>query len=56
MAFLEQNPVGCKTVVGNKYLQKVKNFKYLDCKISYENKKNIQQKKLLNTRESKQQF
>jgi hypothetical protein len=39
MAFLEQNPVGCKTIVDNKCLQQVKNFKYLGCKIFYENKK-----------------
>jgi len=39
MAFLEQDPVRCKTVLDYKCLQQVKNFKYLDCEISYENKK-----------------
>jgi hypothetical protein len=34
MAFLEPDPV-----VDNKCLQQVKNFKYLDCEISYENEK-----------------
>lgn len=28
----------------NKFLQQVKNFKYLDCEISCENEKDIQQK------------
>jgi hypothetical protein len=37
--FLEQNPLGCKTIVDNKCLQQVKNFKYLGCEIFYENKK-----------------
>jgi len=44
MAFLEQDPVGYKTVVNYKCLQQVKNFKYLGCEISYENKKKNQQK------------
>jgi hypothetical protein len=39
MTFLEQDPVGCKTVVDNKCLHQVKNFKYLGCEISYENEK-----------------
>jgi phage major head subunit gpT-like protein len=37
MAFLGQDPVICKIVVGNKCLQKSKNFKYLGCENSYEN-------------------
>jgi len=36
IAFLRQDPVRCKIVVGNKCLQKVN--------ISYENEKDIQQK------------
>ena len=39
MAFLEQDPVGYKTVVGYKCLQQVNNFKYCGCEISYKNKK-----------------
>ena len=39
MAFLEQGPAGCKTMVDNKCLQQAKNFKYLGCEISYENEK-----------------
>jgi hypothetical protein len=39
-----QDPVRCKIIVDNKCLQQVKNFKYLGCKISYENEKYIQQK------------
>jgi hypothetical protein len=43
MAFLGQDTVKCKIVVDNKLLQKVKNFKYFGCEISYENEKSIQQ-------------
>jgi hypothetical protein len=43
MAFLGQDPVSCKFIVDNKCLQ-VKNFKYLNCEISYENEKDINQK------------
>jgi len=39
MAFLEQDPVGCKTIGDNKCLQQVKNFKYLGFEISYGNEK-----------------
>jgi hypothetical protein len=44
MAFLGQNPIRCKIIVGNKCLQQVKNFKYLGCEISCENEKDLQQK------------
>jgi hypothetical protein len=44
MSFLGQNPVRSETIVGNKCLQQVKNFKYLGCEISYENGKDIQQR------------
>jgi hypothetical protein len=43
MAFLVQDPVGCKIVVGNKCLQKSKNFKLLGCEISFETGIGIQQ-------------
>ena len=39
MVFLEQDPVGCKTIGDNKCLQQVKNFKYLGFEISYGNEK-----------------
>jgi hypothetical protein len=42
-AFLGQELVRCKIIVGNKCIQ-VKKFKYLGCEISYENEKAIQQK------------
>jgi len=44
MAFLWQDPVTCKIFVENKYLQQVRNFKYLGCEMSYENEKDIQEK------------
>jgi len=44
MAFLGQDPVRCKIVMGNKCLQQVKNFQYPCSEISYENEKDIQQK------------
>jgi hypothetical protein len=43
MVFLGQDPVRCKIIVG-KYLQQVKNVKYLGCEISSEDGKNIQQR------------
>ena len=39
-----KDPVGCKTVVDYKCLQQVKNFKYLDYGIFYENEKKINKK------------
>jgi hypothetical protein len=44
MPFLGQDSVRCKIVVDNKCLQQVKDSKYLDCEISFENGKDIQQK------------
>jgi hypothetical protein len=41
--FLGQDPVRCKTIEDNKYLQQAKNFKYLGCEISYEYEKDFQQ-------------
>jgi hypothetical protein len=41
MAFLGQDQVKCKIVEVNKCLQKVRNFTYLGCKISYESGKDI---------------
>jgi hypothetical protein len=49
MAFLVEDPVRCKIIVGNKCLQQVRNFKYLGCEISYENENDIQQKKQFHT-------
>jgi hypothetical protein len=43
MALLGQDPVRCKTVVGNRFVQQIKIFKYLGCEISYENEKDFQQ-------------
>jgi hypothetical protein len=43
IAFVGKNPVRRKIIVDNICLQQVKNFKCLGCKISYENKKEIQQ-------------
>ena len=43
-AFLRQDPVRCKIVVHNNWLQKSENFKYLYCEMSYEKVKDIQQK------------
>jgi len=39
VAFLGQDPVRCKIVVHNNWLQKLENFKYLCCEMSYENEK-----------------
>jgi len=36
--------VRCKNGVNNKCLQQLKNFKYLGCKISYENGEDVPQK------------
>jgi hypothetical protein len=44
MALLGQDPVRCTIIVGSKCLQQVMNFKYLGCEISFENKKDSQQK------------
>jgi len=44
MPFLGQDPVRCKIVVHSNWLQKVQNFNYLCCEMSYENVKDIQQK------------
>jgi hypothetical protein len=44
MAYLGQDPLRCKIMVDNKCLQQVKNFKCLNCEVSYENEKDIQQK------------
>jgi hypothetical protein len=45
MAFLGQDPARCKIVVdNNKWLQQVKNLKFLGCETSYENEGDIQQK------------
>jgi hypothetical protein len=44
MTFLGQDPVRCKIVVDNKWLQQVKNLKFLGCEISYENERDIEQK------------
>jgi len=44
MAFSRRDPARSKIIVDNKCLQQVRNFKYLGCKISYENGKDIQQK------------
>ena len=43
IAFLRKDPVRRKIIVDNKCLQQEKNFKCVGCKISYENKKQIQQ-------------
>jgi phage major head subunit gpT-like protein len=42
IAFLGKDPLRRKIIADNKCLQQVKNFKYLSCKIAYENKKQIQ--------------
>ena len=44
MAFLRHQPVRYKTVVNNNCLQQVRNFKYLNCEVSYENEHDIEQK------------
>jgi hypothetical protein len=44
MAILGRDPVRCKIAVGNKCLQKSKDFKYVGCEIFYENGKDMQQK------------
>jgi hypothetical protein len=41
MAYLGKDPVRCKIIVDNKYLQQMKNCKYLGCEISYEYEKDI---------------
>jgi hypothetical protein len=41
---LGQEPVRCKISVDNKCLKQVRTFKYLGCKISYENGKDVPQK------------
>jgi hypothetical protein len=40
-AFLGEDPGRCKIVVDNKCLPQVQNCKYLRCKISYEDVKDI---------------
>ena len=44
MEFWGQDPARCAIIVGSKWLRQVMNFKYLGCEISYENKKDSQQK------------
>jgi hypothetical protein len=44
MPFLGEDAVRCKLIVDKKYLQQVKNFKYLSCEIAYGSEKDIQQK------------
>jgi hypothetical protein len=44
MSFVEQDPVTCESVVDDKCLLQVRNFKYLGWEISYEGGKHIQQK------------
>jgi hypothetical protein len=44
MALLGQDAATYKIIVQNKCLQQVKNFKYLGCKIPYQNEKDIQRK------------
>jgi hypothetical protein len=44
IAFSGQDPVRSTIIVDNKCFQHVKNFKYVGCKISYENGKDIQHK------------
>jgi hypothetical protein len=39
MAFLGQDPVRCKIVVHNNWLQKAEHFKYPCCEMSYGNEK-----------------
>jgi hypothetical protein len=58
MAFLRQQPLSCVTVVDNNCLEQVRNFKYLNCEISYGKENDIQQKlsNLLKTGNSKQHF
>jgi deoxyribose-phosphate aldolase len=41
VAFLGKDPVRCKIIVDNKYLQQLKNCKYRGCEISYEHEKDI---------------
>jgi hypothetical protein len=44
VAFLGEDPVRCETIVDNKCLQKVKNFKYFRCEICCGNEKYVQKK------------
>ena len=44
MTFLGQDPVRCEIFVDNKCLRQIKNFKHIDCEISKESEKDIQQK------------
>ena len=44
MAFLGKDPVRCKIIMDNKYLQQLRNSKYLGCEISYEYEKDILKK------------
>jgi hypothetical protein len=56
---LGQDPVRCKIVVDNKYLQQVKNLKYLGCGSYYENKNLFKEKTIKmfsNIGNSKQHF
>jgi hypothetical protein len=43
MVFFGHDPVNCKIIDDNKFLQQVKNFKYLCCEIACENENGIQQ-------------
>jgi hypothetical protein len=44
MVFFGQDPLSCsKIIVDNKFLQQIKNFKYLCCEIACENENGIQQ-------------
>ena len=44
IAFLRQDPVRCTIAVNNRNIKQIKNFKYLSCKISYDNETDTQQK------------
>ena len=41
MAFLGKYPIRCEIIVDNKYLEQLKNCKYLGCEISYEYENDI---------------
>jgi hypothetical protein len=58
-AFLGEDTVRCKIIVDYKSLQKVQNFEYLGCEISYESKKKVfdrNSKICSNTENSEQHF
>jgi hypothetical protein len=44
MAFIRQEPIRCKITINDKIFEKVNEFKYLECHISYEGERDVKNK------------